>query len=123
MTPEQIERVIGMVELFGAENWKCGVFHTSEKLIEEHGAAADKILAQIRAALTDEGDSPEIRKTLGRYMHLAADPYRDNEEQVWLERAYTELRRSNMLPDFLPVDRKPIPERRAALIAEIEGAE
>ena len=58
MTPEQVDRVIGMVELFGLEAWKCGVWHTSEKLVEEHGAAADKILAEIRAALTgQDGES------------------------------------------------------------------
>ena len=58
MTPEKVERVIGMVELFGVENWKCGMWHTSEKLVEEHGAAADKILAEIRAALTErDGES------------------------------------------------------------------
>lgn len=54
MTPEKVERVIGMVELFGVENWKCGRWHTSEKLVEEHGASADKILAEIRSALTEQ---------------------------------------------------------------------
>ena len=53
MTPEQVERVIGMVELFGVETWKSGKWHTSEKLVEEHGASADKILADIRSALTE----------------------------------------------------------------------
>lgn len=59
MTPEQIERVMELVELFGVENWKCGMWHTSEKLVEEHGASADKILAQIRAALTAESEVDE----------------------------------------------------------------
>ena len=54
MTPEQIDRVMELVELFGVENWKCGMWHTSEKMVEEHGASADKILAQIRAALTEQ---------------------------------------------------------------------
>lgn len=59
MTPEQVERVMELVELFGVENWKCGMWHTSEKLVEEHGASADKILAQIRAALTAESEVNE----------------------------------------------------------------
>lgn len=54
MSPEQVERVMELVELFGVENWKCGMWHTSEKLVEEHGASADKILAEIRAALTEQ---------------------------------------------------------------------
>jgi len=54
MTTEQVERVIGMVELFGVETWKSGKWHTSEKLVEEHGASADKILADIRSALTEQ---------------------------------------------------------------------
>lgn len=59
MTPEQIERAVELVELFGVENWKCGMWHTSEKLVDEHGASADKILAQIRAALTAESEVNE----------------------------------------------------------------
>ncbi len=59
MSPEQVERVMELVELFGVENWKCGMWHTSEKLVEEHGASADKILAQIRAALTAESEVNE----------------------------------------------------------------
>ena len=59
MTPEKIERVMGMVELFGVENWKCGMWHTSENLVEEHGATAEKILSQIRAVLTADSKGAE----------------------------------------------------------------
>lgn len=59
MTPEQVDRVMELVELFGVENWKCGMWHTSEKRVEEHGVSADKILAEIRAALTAESEGDE----------------------------------------------------------------
>lgn len=123
MTPEKIAEIMELVRAY-AEYCDREQIRESRKEYEQAdraGEMACQIYNKIEAALTAESDSPEIRKTLDRYMHLAADPYRDNEEQVWLERAYTELRRSNMLPDFLPVDRKPIPERQASVTAESEG--
>lgn len=59
MTPEQVDRVMELVVLFGVENWKCGMWHTSEKLVEEHGASVDKILAEIRAVLTADSEVDE----------------------------------------------------------------
>ena len=63
MTPEKIERVMELVELFGVENWKCGIWHKTEKMVEEHGADADKILAEIRAALTAESEGNSTNGT------------------------------------------------------------